>query len=160
MFQTGGTKHFNICCSLQCRSLGHWASSGKVPSNFVEALQRQYMLDVDNRIAGLQCMLTSDLSKSLPGAIAKHRVMKWDSSLNEEQVAGVMCDLSVIKEGEQPGSLPADVNVQQLLLVASTMLPWSCLHAYYQLESTLLFIKQIYESDSGVHSTGGLPEVA
>ena len=145
---------------LECRSLGQWASSGKVPSNFVEALQRQYMLDVDNRIGGLQRMLTNDLSKSLPSAIAKHRVMKWDSSLKEEQVAGVMCDLSVIKEGEQPGSLPADVDVQQLLVVASTMLPWCCLHAYYELEGTLLFVKQILESDSGVHSSGGLPEVA
>ena len=139
--------------------MGHWAASGKVPSKFVEALQRQYMLDVDNRIAGLQRILTSDLSKSLPTAIAKHQVMKWDSSLNEEQVAGVMHDLSVSKAGEQPGSIPANVDVQQLLVVASTMLPWSCLHAYYELESTMLFVKQIHETDSGVHSTGGLPEV-
>lgn len=117
------------------------------------------MLDVDNRIAGLQRILTSDLSKSLPTAIAKHQVMKWDSSLNEEQVAGVMHDLSVSKAGEQPGSIPANVDVQQLLVVASTMLPWSCLHAYYELESTMLFVKQIHETDSGVHSTGGLPEV-
>ena len=143
-----------IC--LQCRSLGNWAVSGKVPSKFVEALQRQYILDVDNRMAGLQRILTSDLSKSLPITIAKHRVMKWDSSLDEGQVAGVMHDLSVSKGGEQP----ADVDVQQLLLVASTMLPWSCLHAYYELESTVSFVKQIHETDSGVHSTGGLPEVA
>ena len=126
----------------------------------MEALQRQYMLDVDNRMAGLQRILTSDLSKSLPSAIVKHRVMKWDSSLDEDKVAGVMRDLSVSKEGDQPGSVPADVDVQQLLLVTSTILPWSRLHTYYELESTLLFVKQIHETDSGLHSTGGLPEVA
>ena len=145
-----------------CRSLEHWAASGKVPSRFVEALQRQYMLDVDTRIASLQRILTSDGSQSLPSAVAKHRVMKWDSSLDESEVAGVMHDVSTRKQEEQPGRIPgpADVDAQQLLLVASTMLPWCRLHAYYELESTLLFVKQIHETDSGLHSTGGLPEVA
>lgn len=145
---------------MLCRLLGQWAAIGAVPSRFVEALQRQYMLDVDNRIASLQRVLTSDLSQSLPSAVAKHRIMKWDSSLDEEQVAGVMHDVSISEQEKRPGSVPADVDVQQLMLVASTMLPWCRLHAYYELESTLLFVKHIHETDSGLHSTGGLPEVA
>ena len=119
------------------------------------------MLDVDNRIAGLQHALTDNLSRSLACAVAKHRVLKWDSRLAEAEVDAVIQDLSAAAQGaEQPTSQQADVNVQELLLVANTMLPWSRLHADYELESTVLFVKQLYESDAGVHSTGELPEVA
>lgn len=119
------------------------------------------MLDVDSRIAGLQRLFTDDLSRSVSMGTAKHRVMQWDSSLDEAEVQGVVCDASVSQgDAEQPMGQQADVDVHQLLLAASTLLPWSRLHAFYELESTLLFVQQIHENDAGIHSTGGLPEVA
>ena len=128
---------------------------------FVEALVRQYMLDVDSRIASLQRLFTNDSSKSVSMDTAQHRVMKWDGSLDEAEVQGVLSDASVSPEdAKQPLSQQSDVDVHQLLLVASTMLPWSRLHTFYELESTLLFVKQIHETDAGIHSTGELPEVA
>jgi hypothetical protein len=143
------------------RSSGQWASTTQPPSQFVEALQRQYMLDIDNRFANLQRTLTSDLSASLPASTAKHRVLKWDSSITEAEVEGVMHDvlLSNIAANQLP-SLSADVDVKALIAVVSTMTSWPRLHAFYELESTLMFVRQIHESDGGIHSAGELPEVA
>lgn len=143
------------------RSSGQWASTTQPPSQFVEALQRQYMLDVDNRFANLQRTLTSDLSASLPASIAKHRVLKWDSSITEAEVEGVMHDMMLSNSAaNQLPSLSADVDVKALIAVVSTMTPWPRLHAFYELESTLMFVRQIHESDGGIHSAGELPEVA
>ncbi|KAA6423684.1 MAG: hypothetical protein FRX49_06255 [Trebouxia sp. A1-2] len=143
------------------RSSGQWASTTQPPSQFVEALQRQYMLDIDNRFANLQRTLTSDLSASLPASIAKHRVLKWDSSITEAEVEGVMHDMLLSNNAaNQLSSVSADVDVKALIAVVSTMTPWPRLHAFYELESTLLFVRQIHESDGGMHSAGELPEVA
>ena len=116
------------------------------------------MLDVDNRFASLQRILTSDMSEGLPASIAKSRVLKWDSSISEMEVAGVMHDLLSSMDAASHSS--ADVDVHDLLLFASSMVPWLRLHAFYELESTLMFVRQIHESDAGLHSTGELPEVA
>ena len=143
------------------RSSGQWAAATQPPSQFVEALQRQYMLDIDNRFASLQRILTSDLSARLPASIAKHRLLKWDSSMNEVEVEGAMHDLLLSNDPtQQLPSLSAEVDVKDVLSVGSTMMPWLRLHAFYDLESTLMFVKQIHESDAGIHSTGELPEVA
>lgn len=113
------------------------------------------MLDIDNRFASLQRILTSDMSGSLPASIAKHRVLKWDSSIKEAVVEGFMHDLLYSNDpAKQLNSSSADVDVKEL------MAPWLRLHGFYELESTLMFVKQLHESDIGIHSTGELPDVA
>ncbi|DBB06613.1 hypothetical protein WJX77_004467 [Trebouxia sp. C0004] len=143
------------------RSSGQRASPIQPPSQFVEALQRQYMLDIDNRVASLQRTFNSDLSASLPVSIAKHRMLKWDSSITEAEVEGVIHDMLLSNDvANQLPSLSADVDVKALVAMVSTMTPWPRLHAFYGLESTLMFVRQLYESDGGIHSAGELPEVA
>ena len=125
---------------------------------------RQYMLDVDNRYASLQRMLTCDASGSLPASVAKHCVLKWNGSIGGAEVEGVMHDLM---DGSDPAAgaqqlprLSADVDIQRLLSVVRTTAPWLRLHPFYELDSTLQFVEQIHETDAGVPSRAELPEVA
>ena len=119
------------------------------------------MLDVDNKFNRLQHALPSSQSGDIEPSVAKQRLLSWSPRLDEAELDGVLHDMSSSNDDTgQPGSLSAGVKVQELLMAASTMVPWMRLHAYCQLQSTLAFVKQMHESDTGHHSTGRLPEFA
>lgn len=147
---------------MQCRRCGQWEYSSAPNNHFAEVLQRQYIADVDRRINDLQQHFPAETSVRLSTVFIKSQLLQWDHSLHEAEVEGVMQDLAsqcAARASSPASSLVEEVQVADLLTVASLHLPWLRLPKMYDFAGTLEFVRNLHASDVGIHSAGELPEI-
>lgn len=150
-------------CGVQCRRSGQWEYSSTSNNRFAEVLQRQYIADVDRRINDLQQHFPAETSVRLSAVFMKSQLLQWDHSLHEAEVEGVVQDLAsqcAARVSSPASSLVEEVQVADLLRLASLHLPWMRLPRMYDFAGTLEFVRNLHASDVGIHSAGELPEIA
>lgn len=145
------------------RRSGQWEYSTASVNQFTEVLQQQYITNVDSRIASLQQQFSADASIKLSVSFVKSQLCQWDHSLPEPEIEGVIQDLAAQCAAREKGrvSIPVDeVQLADLLCAARLQLSWLRLHKMYDFAGTLSFVRNLHESDVGIHSTGELPDIA
>lgn len=148
---------------LCCRKAGQWTFSSLPANQFTEVLQRQYIDDVDHRMASLQQQFPSEQSLKLSSMYVKTQLLQWDHRLPQSEVEGVVQDLVAECAAKErvPVSNPFDeLQVADLLTVVKLNVSWSRLQGVYDVAGTLEFVRNLHASDVGIHSTGELPEIA
>ena len=111
----------------------------------------------------MQQHFSTDMSIKLSATVAKTQLLQWDHSLPEPEVEGAMQDLvtqCAALQKNQVSNLVEEVHLAELLTAARLHMPWLRLHMMYDFAGTLSFVRNLHESDFGVHSTGELPDIA